>query len=59
MLVGATPAPRVAHFDHIFVIVEENKNAERIVGSEDAPTITALAKQYGYATQFYAETHPS
>lgn len=61
--VGAVPTPhppgRVAHFKHIFVIVEENKNAERIVGTEDAPTITALAKQYGYATQFYAESHPS
>ena len=60
-LVGATPAPapRVAHFDHIFLIVEENRSAEHIVGTADAPTITALAKHYGYASQFFAETHPS
>ncbi len=61
VLVGATraPASQVAHFDHIFVIVEENHSAERIVGSDAAPTITQYAKTYGYASQFFAETHPS
>lgn len=74
LLAAATPAPhraphpaphasprpaRVAHFDHIFMIVEENKSAERIVGDDDAPALTALAKQYGYASRFYAESHPS
>jgi hypothetical protein len=45
-------------YDHIFVIVEENKSAT-IVGGPDAPELTALAKTYGTATNFYAETHPS
>ena len=60
-LFGAVPAaaPRVPHYDRIFMIVEENKSADRIVGSDDAPTITALAKKYGYASQFYAESHPT
>ncbi len=61
-LLGAAPvahAAKVPHYDRIFVIVEENKSAERIVGSPDAPTITALANAYGYASQFFAETHPS
>ena len=49
---------RVPRYDHIFVIVEENKNAQ-IIGGPDAPELTAFAKAYGQATSFYAETHPS
>ncbi len=48
--------PRYAH---IFVIVEENKDYGQIIGSADAPTITRFAHEYGNATDFYAETHPS
>ncbi len=48
--------PRYAH---IFLIVDENKSYERVMNGRDAPTIAALAKQYGSATHFYAETHPS
>lgn len=48
--------PRYAH---IFVIVEENKDYGQIIGSRDAPTITRLAREYGNATNFFAETHPS
>ncbi len=50
---------RVPRYAHIFVIVDENKSYERILNGQDAPTIAALAKQYGTATQFSAETHPS
>jgi phosphatidylinositol-3-phosphatase len=59
---GAVPLSRDAQmprYRYIFVIVEENKDFERIVGSPDAPFITSLAKRYGVATQFYAEAHPS
>ncbi|HVS46938.1 MAG TPA: alkaline phosphatase family protein [Verrucomicrobiae bacterium] len=61
-LLGASAGPqdaKVPRFSHIFVIMEENKDYGQIIGSPDAPTITALGKRYGYATQFYAETHPS
>jgi hypothetical protein len=50
------PVPRYAH---IFVIIEENHTADQIVGSAAAPNITRLAKTYGYASNFYAERHPS
>lgn len=50
---------RIPRFAHIFVIVDENKSYERVMGGQDAPAIAALAKQYGSATHFYAETHPS
>lgn len=49
--------PRYAH---IFVIVMENKGYEQILGpGSRAPNINALAEQYGLASQFYAEVHPS
>src|SRR3984885_4964699 len=47
-------------YTHIFVIVMENKGYEQILGSGSrAPNINALAEQYGLASQFYAEVHPS
>jgi hypothetical protein len=46
-------------YDHIFLIVDENKSYERIVDAKAAPGITKLAHTYGLASQFYAETHPS
>jgi hypothetical protein len=49
----------VPRYEHIFLIVDENKSYERIMNGRDAPTIAALAKAYGIATNFYAETHPS
>ena len=51
-----TPPPR---YDHVVVIVEENKNYEQIMDPASAPNIARLAKDYGVATQFFAEVHPS
>jgi hypothetical protein len=52
-----SPMPRYAH---IFVIVAENKGYEQIIGpATRAPNIHRLAQQYGLATEFYAEAHPS
>jgi hypothetical protein len=51
------PMPR---YTHIFVIVEENKGYEQIIGSSTlAPNIQRLAQGYGLASEFYAEVHPS
>ena len=63
VLTGAATSPhgldaQVPRYDHIFVIVEENKSAA-IIGGPDAPALTAFAKTYGVASNFYAETHPS
>ena len=46
-------------FDHIYVIILENKEYGRIVGSKDAPYMNSLVAQYEVATDFLAETHPS
>jgi hypothetical protein len=65
---GAAPAGNAApsaadlHFPryaHIFVLMDENKSDGEIVNSPDAPAITAFAHAYGYASRFYAESHPS
>lgn len=53
---GAPAAPR---YDHIFVIVDENKDLASVVGKAYAPAITALAKTYGLATHYDAVAHPS
>ena len=49
----------VPRFAHIFVIVEENKDFDQILGGVDAPNIARLAKAYGNATRFFGEVHPS
>ncbi|HWF64801.1 MAG TPA: alkaline phosphatase family protein [Rhizomicrobium sp.] len=50
----------VPRYDHIFVIIAENKSFARMAAHPEwAPNLTRLAAQYGSATSFYAETHPS
>ncbi len=49
----------IPRYAHVIVVIEENHTADEIVGNAAAPNINRLAKQYGYASQFYAERHPS
>lgn len=52
-----SPLPPYAH---ILVIVAENKGYELIIGPDSAaPNINRLAHEYGLASQFFAEVHPS
>jgi phosphatidylinositol-3-phosphatase len=57
--VSASWAMAMPRYDHIFIIIAENKRYEQIIGSADAPNLNALAAKYGLATNFYGETHPS
>ncbi len=50
---------RVPRYDHVVVIIEENKDYDQILAGVVAPNIARLAKAYGTATQFYSEVHPS
>src|ERR1700761_3929130 len=59
LLAGAAMAQARPRYQHVFVIVEENKDYDQILDPAAAPTISALAKTYGNATRFYAEVHPS
>src|SRR5436309_12205760 len=45
-------------FGHVFVVTEENTDYSGVTSSS-MPYLTGLAAQYGLATQYYANTHPS
>lgn len=54
-----TPAPLVPNFEHIVVIVFENKEFEHVIGNRDMPIFNRLAGDYMLLTQHYAIRHPS
>jgi len=43
----------------VFVVVLENTNYASVVGTMAMPYLDTLIGQYGLATQYYANTHPS
>src|SRR6266436_2728932 len=53
------PPPLTALFGHVFLVVEENHNYSDVVGSASMPYLNGLINQFGLATQYYANTHPS
>lgn len=55
----AVDAPAVPRFEHVVLIVFENKERSSVIGSRDAPTFNAMAKRYAQLTRYYAVAHPS
>ncbi len=56
----STPSDEaIPPYQHIFVIIAENKAYNQIIGSPNAPRFNQLAKAYGLASNFYGEVHPS
>jgi hypothetical protein len=55
---SATPMSP-AHYDHVFVVVEENHGFTDVIGNSAAPNLNALAQQYGLATNYFGVGHPS
>ena len=53
---SARATPR---YEHVLVIVDENKDYAQVMDPGLAPNITRLAARYGDAARFYAEVHPS
>jgi acid phosphatase len=43
----------------VYLVMFENQEFEKLIGNPHAPYINSLAKQYGLATNLYANTHPS
>ena len=61
-LTGASSGPFAivsSAFQHVFIVVEENTNYDTVIGDTLMPYLQGLAQQYGLATQYYANTHPS
>jgi phosphatidylinositol-3-phosphatase len=63
---AAAPAPGIAWppglpvYDHVVIVVEENKDFEQIIGSPDAPYINdTLRKEGASLTRMFAEEHHS
>ena len=56
----ATPNPTgLPRFDHVVVVIEENKSYGDIIGQSSAPYINGLAAQGTVFTNAHAITHPS
>ena len=56
---GAATAAPVPVFDHVVVIVFENKEATSVLGNRAAPTFNTYARRYSNLTRYYGVTHPS
>jgi len=54
-----TPKPLVPNFDHIVIIIFENKEFGSVIGNSSMPNFNKLASDYTLLTQFYAVRHPS
>jgi len=55
----ATAAAPVPAFDHVVVIVFENKETTSVLGNRAAPTFNSYARRYAKLTRYYGVTHPS
>ena len=55
----ATPPPLVPDFEHIVIVVFENREFGSVIGNARMPYFNTLANSYTLLTQYYAITHPS
>jgi phosphatidylinositol-3-phosphatase len=55
----ATLEPLVPNFDHIAILIFENKEFGTVIGNPNMPIYNQLAEDYTLLTQFYAVMHPS
>src|SRR5262249_52420677 len=55
-----TPTPTgQPTFSHVFLVLEENHSSSDVIGNASMPFLNSLASQYGLATQYFADAHPS
>jgi phosphatidylinositol-3-phosphatase len=55
-----TPVPSgQPTFSHVVLVVEENHSYSEVIGNSSMPYFNSLASQYGLATQYFADAHPS
>lgn len=59
LLCALSALAQLPTFNRVFIVVEENHNYSSVIGSSSMPYLNSLAKKYGLATQYYANTHPS
>src|SRR5579871_6190587 len=54
-----TPAQRVPRLQHVVLIVFENREADQVAGSPNAPHFNEYARAYADLTNYAAVAHPS
>lgn len=54
-----TPKPLIPNFEHIAIIMFENKEFGTVIGNSLMPNYNRLAREYTLLTQHYAVRHPS
>src|ERR1044071_7716395 len=59
LLPTATPKPLVPNFEHIVIIMFENKEFGSVIDNPQMPTYNRLAHENTLLTQYYAIRHPS
>ena len=52
-------AHKIPRYDHIVIVMEENKAYEQVIGNDAAPYINELRKEGANFTRMYAEEHAS
>src|SRR5713101_4493216 len=58
--IGNSPGSKlVPQFGHVVLVVEENHSYSEVIGNSAMPYLNNLASQYGLATQYFANAHPS
>ena len=58
-LLAIAAPPTGGPFNHVFVVVEENRSFGEVIGNPEMPYLNGLAAQYALATEYYSVTHPS
>src|SRR5712692_2458458 len=56
---GGISRGQVPVFEHVFIVVEENQDFSCVIGNPAMKYLNALATDYGLATSYYANSHPS
>jgi phosphoesterase family protein len=59
LLIGVSAFAQVPRSKHVYIVAEENRSYEHIVGSASMPYLNSLINKGGLATQFYANQHGS
>jgi len=58
LTVNSSRGGTMPQFGHVFIVMGENSTYSRTYSSK-MPYLTSLANQYGLATRYLADTHPS
>ena len=59
ILLSTAAVAAVPPSNHVFVLMEENHSYESVIGNSAMPYFNSLARQYGLATHYYANSHYS